>query len=274
MASEISQDEKSEEKDLGYEIFIALVSVLSIFNLAFVLLPGMDPDAVNVVNIINLALTIIFLFDFGYRITTTRSKSYYFIRDYGWADLLACAPQLRFLRLFRIFKAYRLVKKYGTNKIVDYLSYHRAEAALYILIFCVMIILEFGASLVLIAEGKSPDANITTAGDAIWWAYVTITTVGYGDQFPVTTGGRLVGILVMTTGVGIFATFAGYISNKLLTPPQKDEDKKPEEDISPFERQVITGMDEIKLYISQQERKNQDLTGKLEHLENLIKAGK
>lgn len=145
---------------------------------------------------------------------------------------------------------------------------------MYILIFCVMIILEFGASLVLIAEGKSPDANITTAGDAIWWAYVTITTVGYGDQFPVTTGGRLVGILVMTTGVGIFATFAGYISNKLLTPPQKDEDKKPEEDISPFERQVITGMDEIKLYISQQERKNQDLTGKLEHLENLIKAGK
>lgn len=75
----------------------------------------------------------------------------------------------------------------------------------------------------LIAENASPDANITTAGDAIWWAYVTITTVGYGDQYPITTMGRLVGIMVMTMGVGVFATFAGYISSKLLAPREKEE---------------------------------------------------
>jgi voltage-gated potassium channel len=266
---------QTDEKDLGYEIFIAAVSVLSIFNLVLVLIPGVDPDAVNVVTIINLALTLIFLFDFGYRIFTAKSKSYYFIHNYGWADLLACSTLLRFLRLFRIYKAYRLIKKHGTKVITNYLSVHRADMALYLIVFCVMLILEMGAFLVLSVESKSPSANITTASDALWWAFVTITTVGYGDRFPVTNAGRLVGLLVMATGVGIFATFAGFLSNKLLAPAIKDEEEKsPEDGTVPFEKQVITGMEQIQTHMSQQERKNEEITTRLEKLENLLNAGK
>ena len=145
----VPEDEFSNEKGFGYEIFIALVSILSVINLALVYIPGVNPEAVNVVEIINVFLTIIFVMDFVYRFATTKSKSHYFIRDYGWADLLACAPQLRFLRLFRIFKAYRLVKEHGVSEITHYLSYNRAEAALYILVFSVIIILEVGSFLVL-----------------------------------------------------------------------------------------------------------------------------
>jgi voltage-gated potassium channel len=275
MVSGLSQ---GDEKDLGYEIFIALVSLLSIFNLVFELLPSMNPESVHVVESIDLALIFVFLFDFGYRITTTRSKSYYFFHGYGWADLLSCVPQLQFLRLFRIVKTYRLVKKKDTKTIIDYLSYQRAEAALYILIFCVIIIIQFGASAVLIAESNSAEANITNADSALWWAYETVTSVGYGDVFPVTTEGRLLGAIVMATGVAVFATLAGYLSNKLLTPPKIDEEKKPEEATSPFEKQVITGMDEIKSSLSQQEiqqeMKNQEIVTRLEKLENLLSAEK
>ena len=275
MVSGLSQ---GDEKDLGYEIFIALVSLLSIFNLLFELLPSMNPESVHVVESIDLALIFVFLFDFGYRITTTRSKSNYFFHGYGWADLLSCAPQLQFLRLFRIVKTYRLVKKKDTKTIIDYLSYQRAEAALYILIFCVIIIIQFGASAVLIAESNSAEANITNADSALWWAYETVTSVGYGDVFPVTTEGRLLGAIVMATGVAVFATLAGYLSNKLLTPPKIDEEKKPEEATSPFEKQVITGMDEIKSSLSQQEiqqeMKNQEIVTRLEKLENLLSAEK
>ncbi|MCX6698454.1 MAG: ion transporter [Methanomicrobiales archaeon] len=270
----VSEDEKNNEKGFGYEIFIALVSVLSIFNLAIVFIPGVNPEAVQVVEIINLFLTIIFVLDFVYRITTTKSKSYYFFHDFGWADLLACSPTLRFLRLFRIFKAYRLLKNHGVKEITDYLSYHRAEAALYILIFSVLIILEVGSFLVLSVESKAPNANITTAGDALWWAYVTITTVGYGDKYPVTSAGRLVGILVMTTGVGIFATFAGFISNKLLTPPDKAEEEKIEEDISQFEKQILARMDELKSSLLQQERKNNEISIKLEKMGRILAQNK
>ena len=272
----VPEDELSNEKGFGYEIFIALVSILSVINLALVYIPGVNPEAVNVVEIINVFLTIIFVMDFVYRFATTKSKTHYFFRDYGWADLLACAPQLRFLRLFRIFKAYRLVKEHGVNEITHYLSYNRAEAALYILVFSVIIILEVGSFLVLRAESSSPSANITTASDAMWWAYVTITTVGYGDQYPVTGAGRLVGVLVMTTGVGIFATFAGFISNKLLTPPEKkeEEEEKPKEEISEFEKQVLARIAELKSSLSQQERKHNEISVKLEKMERLLVQNK
>jgi hypothetical protein len=102
---------------------------------------------------------------------------------------------------------------------------------------------------------------------------VTITTVGYGDQYPVTGAGRLVGVLVMTTGVGIFATFAGFISNKLLTPPEKEEEK-PKKDVSEFEKQILARIDEIKSSLSQQERKHNEISVKLEKMERLLVQNK
>jgi voltage-gated potassium channel len=259
---------KSDDKSIGYEIFIAMVSILSVFNMVVDFIPGMDPDVANVIYIINLALTVIFLGDFGYRFYTAQSRSYYFIHDYGWADLLACSTLLRFLRLFRIYKAYRIIKKIGPDTIIRYLSQERAQTALYILIFSVIFILETGGVLILMAERSDPAANIQTANDAIWWAYVTITTVGYGDRYPVSIPGRIVGILVMTTGVAVFATFAGYLSNKLLSPPQEAK-KEPSE----FEKGVTTGFEELKQYMKDRETKENEISTRLEQLERHLASG-
>ena len=77
---------------------------------------------------------------------------------------------------------------------------------------------------VLQVESRVPDANITTGGDALWWAIVTITTVGYGDSFPVTTLGRLTGVFVMFAGVGIIGALASILASLLVPPPSEDED--------------------------------------------------
>ena len=270
------EDIAGDEKDLGYEIFIALVSIVSVFNLVFIYVPGIDQDTRNVVEIINVFPTIIFLFDFGYRLTTAHSRPYYFIRDWGWADLLACIPFLRFLRLFRIFKAYRLVRKRGSAAIIDYLSNRRADFALYLLVFSVIMILEVGSILVLAAEAHSSHANISTASDALWWGYVTITTVGYGDQYPVTPAGRMVGVVVMTTGVGIFATFAGFIANKLLAPKVTEEKVSPQP-MSRFENQILRRIDEIQSSLIAQERKANEISDRIQttwkrHLLRMVKT--
>ena len=81
--------------------------------------------------------------------------------------------------------------------------------------------------LILQARAEAPDANITTGGDALWWGLVTITTVGYGDYYPVTMMGRLVGISVMFAGVGIIGALASILAS-MLVPPPKDPGPQPE----------------------------------------------
>jgi voltage-gated potassium channel len=260
----------STNLDLGYEIFIALISVLSVFNMFLAVIPGINPDAVQVVYTMNAFLTLLFLFDFGLRLYGAESRSFYFFHDYGWADLLACAPVLRFLRVFRIFKAYRLVHKYGSKNLLGYLSTHRADAAVFILVFAVIMIIESGSFLVLVAEGASPEANIVSSSDAMWWVYVTITTVGYGDRYPVTDMGRLIGMLVMTTGVAVFATFAGYIGHKLLTP--KDAGEETILAVPVPENPAASCLAELKQYIEQREKIDTEISTRLEQLERLIRG--
>jgi voltage-gated potassium channel len=262
---------RREQLDFGYELFIAAVSILSVFNMLLAYIPGVDQDALNVVALIKAVLTLLFIFDFGLRLATAPSRSHYFIRDYGWADLLAVIPALRIFRLFRIYKAYRIIHKYGGRYILSYLSNNRAASALYILVVMVILIIESGGFMVLQAERAAASANIQSAGDAIWWAYVTITTVGYGDRFPVTIQGRLVGILVMTTGVAVFATFAGLISSKLLAPGAKEEESP--EQPQAAEDQAARYLAELKQLIGEREKIETEITSRLEKIELLLKKG-
>ena len=89
-----------------------------------------------------------------------------------------------------------------------------------------MLVLVSSSLLVLQFESRSPDANITTGGDALWWSVVTITTVGYGDFFPVTTLGRATGVFVMFAGVGIIGALASILASLLVSPAPA---KEPEE---------------------------------------------
>lgn len=259
----------SSDLDLGYEIFIALISILSVFNMFIIFIPGVNVESIHVVSTVNAFLTLIFLFDFGLRFSHAKSRSFYFIHDYGWADLLACAPLLRFLRIFRIFKAYRLIHKHGIKSLFGYLSSHRADAALFILVFAVILIIQTGSFFILAAEAASPDANIVTSSDAMWWVYVTITTVGYGDRYPVTDMGRLVGMLIMTTGVGVFATFAGYIGNKLLAPQKPEQEPGEGPDMPP---PAAVTLSELKEYLAEREKIDAEISTRLTRLERQIRG--
>ena len=83
-------------------------------------------------------------------------------------------------------------------------------------------VLEFGSLAMLALEQNAEGANITTASDALWYTIVTISTVGYGDQYPVTEAGRLCGTGIIVVGVGIFGTFTGYLATVFLSPRKED----------------------------------------------------
>ena len=84
--------------------------------------------------------------------------------------------------------------------------------------------LSVSSVVVLQVEGRSLTSNITTPGDALWWGFVTITTVGYGDYYPVTGLGRIMGVMLMLAGVGIIGALASILASLLVPPPKEDED--------------------------------------------------
>ena len=100
---------------------------------------------------------------------------------------------------------------------------NRSQYALFITVLSAFVVLSVSTILVVQFESRSADANITTGGDALWWAFVTITTVGYGDQYPVTTLGRAVGVFVMFAGVGIIGSLASILASFLVPQPEPDD---------------------------------------------------
>jgi voltage-gated potassium channel len=211
-------------KNPGYEIFIGALSILSILNL--VLMYAFTDEALDyVLQIMNVPLTAIFLIDFLYRLKTAPDRGYYFWRNWGWADLLASLPfqQTKILRLFRLVKVYRLLKEYGARSIGRAIVKDRAGSALLMLLLIGILVLEFGSLQMLRLEADVPGANITSASDAIWYIIVTMSTVGYGDQYPISNPGRVLGTVIILVGVGIFGTLTGYLANLFLTPATKPE---------------------------------------------------
>ena len=171
-----------------------------------------------------------------YNITGAKPKSAYFIRQRGWLDLIGSIPSFGFfqlsalLRLARLSRLARIRKLMGgqkRNALVKDVLDNRGQYATFITILAAGMVLCVASIMVLQFESRSPDANIKTGGDALWWAVVTITTVGYGDFYPVTTLGRLTGVSVMFAGVGIIGALASILASILVPPPKSDDDAAP-----------------------------------------------
>ncbi|WP_243648512.1 ion transporter [Agromyces fucosus] len=211
---------RSELKNTAYEIFIGVLSILSIVNLVLVYAMHGDGALQQILSVMNALFSVIFLGDFVYRMATAPSAGHYFLAGYGWADLLASLPfpQLKVLRIFRLLRVYRLMRDVGPRTIWNTLVHDRANSTLMTLLLLGVLVFQFGSISILAVEGHAEGANITSASDALWYTIVTISTVGYGDQFPVTNTGRILGALIIIVGVGIFGTFTGYLANLFLGP--------------------------------------------------------
>ena len=256
-----------ELKSTSYEIFILLLSVLALMNIVIFILPGVDPLVKGVIVIMDIFITWIFMLDFLFRLFTADSKSDYVLRQYGWADLLSSLPfqATKIFRVFRVIKIIRLSRAYGPGTLVRELRENRAGSALFLTIFLVIVVLEFGGSLIVAVEAHVPGANIQTPGDGVWWAFVTITTVGYGDQFPITQTGRLVGMLTMMLGVGLFGVLTGFLANAFI--PTKDEQPKG----GAIAEEASSDIHEFRRLLAEQERLTASLKVKLAHIEAEMK---
>jgi voltage-gated potassium channel len=219
LARKINMTDKTSDEQLG--TLNLIVIILSIYVLGALLVDTifiLDPETSALLNYFDNGICAFFILTFSIRFYKADNKLK-FMR-WGWIDLVASIPMVDFLRAGRIFRLIRLLRVArafrSTHQVLNHIFRNKAKGALTTVSILAMLIIIFSAIAILQVE-KDPDSNIKTAEDAIWWAYVTITTVGYGDKFPVTSEGRIIAAILMTTGVGLFGTFTAFVSSLFVT---------------------------------------------------------
>jgi voltage-gated potassium channel Kch len=244
-----------------YELFIVALSLLSLFNIGLLILP-LDDDTKGIIMVLDGIMCIVFLGDFTQRLLRAKSKRQYFFRHLGWLDLLGSlpAPGLRLFRIGRVVHLLRDLHRKGGRRMVREISKGRAEAALLLVLFLVFVNLEFATMAVLAFEEHAPGATITSAGDALWWGIVTMTTVGYGDFTPVSNGGRYVGAYLMIVGVGLFGVIAAFVSNFFLSPRAHKTGSAPQD------------IDAMRTLLDQNDALADELRARLNHLEASMRS--
>ena len=134
-----------------------------------------------------------------------------FARRHWFAIVAVLVPIFRALFVFYIF--IRLAR--GRTRLQSKIQYYAA--------YLTILVITFGAALVLGAERDYPGSNIKTYGEAVWWACVTVTTVGYGDYTPVSPTGRGIATLMLFNGVAIISVITATISSRFVSDPDKGE---------------------------------------------------
>jgi voltage-gated potassium channel len=219
----------------AYDLFILVLTVLSLLIMAALLLPLNEATTTLLTKYDNM-ICVVFLIDFALNLSRSHPKRDYVVRERGWLDLLGSIPTLgifkytallRLARISRLARITRLLrgKKKKKELAADVLR-NRGQYAAFITVLAAFIVLTLSSVLVLQFETTSADANITTGGGALWWSIVTITTVGYGDTYPVTTAGRITGVFVMFAGVGIIGALASILASILVPRPSTDGDER------------------------------------------------
>jgi voltage-gated potassium channel len=233
----MTSTKKVPEHSNSYNIFILVLTLLSLAIMVLLLLPVSEAER-DLLTAYDNMVCVVFLIDFGLNISQSRPRRDYFIGRRGWLDLIGSIPTfgffrftalLRLARLSRLARISRLLRGNSKKELIADVLTNRGQYAVFITVFSGFLVLVVASILVLQFEStaKPPlTPNITTGGDALWWAVVTITTVGYGDKFPVTTLGRLTGVSVMFAGVGIIGALASILASLLV--PQPKEPDEPE----------------------------------------------
>jgi voltage-gated potassium channel len=212
----------------GYQLFMLVLCVYALGALAAQTAVRLTPETQDVLEYADLAVCGLFFVDFLHSLVSAPNRWQY-LKTWGWLDLISSLPAVaatrwgraaRILRILRVLRGLRATKVFATL-----ILRRRSESAFLAASLTALLLVVFGSIAVLIFE-THPESNIKTAEDAIWWAFSSIMTTGYGDHFPVTSEGRFVAAILMCAGIGLFGTFSGFLAAWFIGSKESDGDPR------------------------------------------------
>ncbi len=213
------------------EIFINIITAISVLVIVVQYLFILTNEYITIVYIFDFLVVIILAVDFSDRVIKSKQGLKYIIKH--WYEIPAMIPLFTFsiveglensgfVAILRLVRLFRLIQLFSRTL----RALHGKSRFAYVILFSFTAI-SIGSVLVYLVESPHPNSNINNIGDAFWWAIATVTTVGYGDVYPITAGGKIVGSLLMIVGIAILWVFISTVGIALTEHKVKDMEKMP-----------------------------------------------
>ncbi len=224
-AEAISAESARAQPGTPWQLFILLLSLATVAATAVRTLGLVDHEGARILLAVDLVACLVFLADFVVALARAESPGRYL--RWGWVDLVSSVPLLTVLRWGRLLSAARIVLQLREVRSLRALGARllrrRAESSLLLGGLAALVLVAAGAVAMLHLEGTGSQAVIRDGSDALWWAVATVSTVGYGDVYPVTGGGRILAAVLMLVGTTLFGVFTGFVSSWFQRRRQGDE---------------------------------------------------
>jgi voltage-gated potassium channel len=215
--------DQNENKLAFLNVLVIVLSVYVLISLLIDTIFKLPEETSQILEYADNLICAFFFTEFVIRFYKAENKLSFL--KWGWIDLLSSIPTLQIFRagrLIRIIRIIRILRAFrSTKNLVNHIFKNRAKGT-FTSVLIIAILLVIFSSVAILQVETDASSNIKTAEDALWWSYVTITTVGYGDKFPVTTEGRIIACFLMTAGVGLFGTFTAYIASWFMDGNKKN----------------------------------------------------
>ena len=195
-------------------------------------LPDLEASTRELLGVTEAIIVIVFTFEYFLRLYVAERKAGYALSFYGLIDLIAIVPfyissgvDLRSLRVFRMLRIFRLMKLFRYNQAIRRFSTAFVIAKEEIVLFSVVtsMLLYLSAVGIYYFEHEAQPEAFKSIFHSLWWAVATLTTVGYGDVYPITVGGRIFTFVILMIGLGIVAVPAGLLASALSKARIEDE---------------------------------------------------
>lgn len=216
--------ESNSGMGLYFNFFIQFLIIVSIVNFSILTLPNLSIKTQEIINGLEIFCVSVFTVEYLLRIYAASSRVKFFFSFFGLIDLIAILPfyltlgmdlkSLRAIRLFRILRLFKFLR-YGNTMEKIKKSFNSIKRELFLFTLATLMLLYFSSIGIYYFENEAQPEVFASIFDAMWWSVATLTTVGYGDVYPITNGGKIFASVIVFIGLGLVAIPTGLIASSL-----------------------------------------------------------